>query len=69
MRRLLPRESPEVVRPDSEDVPEVVRPDSEGVAVRLRDADVRVPYGLLRPLVHLLHRPADGRRSEGAPLV
>ncbi|WP_158579912.1 AAA family ATPase [Geodermatophilus marinus] len=36
--------------------PGVVGRDSEQVAGALRAAGVRLPYGLLRPLVHLLHR-------------
>jgi predicted kinase len=45
LRRVLPREVPGTVRLDSEDV-----------ATRLRAVGVRIPYRLLRPLVHVLHR-------------
>ncbi|RBY85848.1 AAA family ATPase [Blastococcus sp. TF02A-26] len=40
----------------SHEGPEVAGLDSEDVAARLRDAGVRVPYRLLRPVVHLAHR-------------
>ncbi|MGY1710779.1 AAA family ATPase [Geodermatophilus sp. SYSU D00758] len=40
----------------AETPPGVVGRDSEQVAGALRDAGVGLPYGLLRPLVHLLHR-------------
>jgi predicted kinase len=36
--------------------PGVTGLDSEQVTGRLRDAGIRLPYRLLRPLVHLLHR-------------
>jgi predicted kinase len=44
--------------------------DSEQVSLRLRRAGVRLPYALLRPVVHLWHRVRVLRRVAGsAPVV
>ena len=54
----------------AEEPPDVVGLDSEDVAVRLRDAGLRVPYRLVRPLVHAWHRVRVLRVVAGpAPVV
>ena len=59
LRRLMAEEHPDVVGLDSEDV-----------AARLRDAGLRVPYRLVRPLVHAWHRVRVLRVVAGpAPVV